>query len=167
MVAVPACLDQSESFPLLMRCIHQAEDLCESASHAAYYLLKHPQEYEFLGVEAATSQAGYHLRRCGKMLEDGYNESNWFDIPNELSKAPRSKLLLRFLLSDLTNAVRKINKAISYLADYKSCKVEVRELRKARACLTGSVLALRQCFQSLLCEIRCEEKQAGKGKAKT
>lgn len=160
----PMYLHETESYPLLMRCIHQAEDLCESASHAAYHLRRHPSEAELNSVESATSQAGFHLRRCGKMLETTYNESNWFDTPSKPGTARRSVALLRCMVKDLERAVRKIQKAASYLADYDDCRAELLELRRAKACLAGCLLALRQCYRVYCSDIAMEARQKATGK---
>lgn len=161
-------LQDSESFPLLMRAIHQAEDLCESAAHAAYYLRNHDLDYELRAVQAGTSQAGYHLRHCGKMLESGYNQSDWFEESDDLSTIPPSIELLDCLMKDIKRIPRKIRKAISYLADYQDCKTEIRELRKAMACILGIYYQLIQCYDCLVLDINLSKRGAnGRTKAKT
>lgn len=168
-------LQQTKEFPLLMRLLHQGEDLCESAAHAAYYLCKGRAGYgtdfvfgtEILAVVPATSQARYLIWKCGRSLEDGYSDgAMWFEAPNKPSKAQFSKELAMLLMQDLKRLVTKINKAISYMADYRSCKEDIRLLRKAKTCILGCYYPIAQGFDTLLWEIEILNRPKNDGKAK-
>lgn len=158
-------LQDSETFPLLMRTIHQAEDLCEAASHAAYYMRNNSLDFELCGVESGTSQAGYHIRQAGKMLEEGYNESDWFEISDEPSSVPASMELYQCLMKDLKRTVQKIRKAISYLADWQDCKDEIKELRKAQVCILGAYYPMLQSAGFFQLEIEIAARNKAKSRS--
>ncbi len=140
----------TDSKPLLLRLIHQAEDLCASSRHAAYYLRRSQHDHELSAVESGMSMAGYLLRSCGWTMERGYIGSFWFEMPNETPTAKPPAILLKCLLGDLRRAVRKLRKAIKLTIDPDAR----HELRLALICTIGVLLPLRNAQKTILDELK-------------
>lgn len=138
--------------PILFRHLHQALHYCNSARHAAYYLISSHLNGEFIAISVCLGYSAYLIRSCGNQLEDGFGDDVGFELPDELvEEEVASVQLLQALHEDMQKSLVSVKEAISLLPQHDDEAIEI--LQEAVTCIKGVLLPFEQAKDCLELEI--------------